>query len=67
VVGTIPTQVDYGDYREVAGVKMPFNWTVTWTGGQSIINLKEVQANVQIDPARFAKPAPAVVTKPVVK
>lgn len=67
VVGTIPTQVDYGDYRDVAGVKIPFHWTVTWTGGQSIIDLKEVQPNVQIDPARFAKPAPAVVTKPVAR
>jgi photosynthetic reaction center cytochrome c subunit len=63
VVGTIPTQVDYSDYRDVAGVKMPFRWTVTWTGGQSNIELKDVQPNVAIDAARFAKPAPAVVTK----
>ena len=26
-VGRIPTQTDYSDYREVAGVKMPFKWT----------------------------------------
>ena len=30
-VGRVPTQIDYGDYRDVAGVKMPFHWTVTWT------------------------------------
>ena len=30
-VGTVPTQIDYGDYREVAGVLMPFRWTMTWT------------------------------------
>ena len=23
-VGRVPTQVDYGDYRDVAGVKVPF-------------------------------------------
>lgn len=62
-VGTIPTQVDYSDYRDVAGVKVPFRWTVTWTGGQSNIELKDVQPNVAIEAARFAKPAPAVVTK----
>jgi outer membrane lipoprotein-sorting protein len=60
-VGMVPTQVDYSDYREVAGVKMPFHVIVTWTDGQSIIQLNEVQPNVAIDAAKFAQPAPAVV------
>jgi len=60
-VGMVPTQVDYSDYRDVAGVKMPFKIVVTWTDGQSIIELKDIQPNVPIDAARFAKPAPAVV------
>jgi photosynthetic reaction center cytochrome c subunit len=60
-VGMVPTQVDYSDYREVAGVKMPFHVVVTWTDGQSIIQLNEVQPNVAIDAAKFAQPAPAVV------
>jgi photosynthetic reaction center cytochrome c subunit len=59
VVGVNPTQVDYSDYRDVAGVKIPFKWTVTWTDGQSTIELTDVQANAPIDPARFAQPAPA--------
>ena len=67
VVGTIPIQIDYSDYRDVARVKMPFHWVVTWTGGQSTMQLNEVQANVPIDSARFAKPAPAVVTKAVAR
>jgi hypothetical protein len=58
-VGRVPTQVDYSDYREVAGVKIPFKWTVTWTNGQSTSTLTEVQANVSIDAARFGRPAPA--------
>jgi len=57
-VGTVPTQTDYSDYREVAGVKMPFHMLVTWTNGQNTIELKEVRPNVTIDPARFARPAP---------
>jgi outer membrane lipoprotein-sorting protein len=58
-VGRVPTQIDYGDYREVAGVKMPFRWTVTWTNGQSTTELSEVQPNVPVDAARFARPVPA--------
>ena len=58
-VGRVPTQVDYTDYREVAGVKMPFKWVVTWTNGQSTTTLSAVQPNVTIDAARFARPAPA--------
>jgi len=64
VVGPVPTQIDYSDYREVAGVKMPFQWRLTWTDGQSMYSLNEVQPNVAIDPAKFGKPAAA--TAPVV-
>jgi photosynthetic reaction center cytochrome c subunit len=57
-VGVIPTQVDYSDYRLVAGIKMPFHWVVTWTDGQSTIQLTTVQPNAHIDAAKFATPAP---------
>jgi outer membrane lipoprotein-sorting protein len=60
-IGMVPTQVDYSDYRDTAGVKMPFHWIVTWTDGQSIIQLSELQPNVAIDAVKFARPAPAVV------
>ena len=65
-IGMVPTQVDYADYRDVAGVKMPFNIVITWTDGQSKILFTEIQPNVAIDAAKFAKPAPAVV-KPLTK
>jgi outer membrane lipoprotein-sorting protein len=51
-----PTQIDYADYREVSGVKMPFRWTVTWLDGRSIITLSDVQANAAVDAARFRQP-----------
>jgi hypothetical protein len=57
-VGTVPTQTDYSDYRDVAGVRMPFKMVVTWTNGQNTIELKEVRPNAAIDAARFARPAP---------
>ena len=61
-VGTVPIQIDYSNYREVAGVQLPFRSVVTWTNGQTIVELTDVQANVTIEAARFGKPAPAVVT-----
>jgi hypothetical protein len=57
-VGVIPTRIDYSDYRNVAGVKVPFRRIVTWTDGRSTIELSEIQPNVGIDPAKFAEPAP---------
>jgi hypothetical protein len=67
IVGSVPVQMDYSDYREVAAVKIPFQWLVTWTGGQSTYTLNDVQSNVAIDQAKFAKPvAPAApVVAPV--
>jgi len=55
-VGLNPTQIDYADYREVGGVKMPFRWTVTWLDGRSIVELTDVQPNVPVDAAKFARP-----------
>jgi hypothetical protein len=62
-VGRVPFQVDYSDYREVAGVKLPFKWITTWTNGQSTIELTDVQPNVSIEASRFARPAPAAKAK----
>jgi hypothetical protein len=57
-VGRFVTQIDYADYREVVGVRIPFRWTVSWLNGRSIYELTDVQANVPIDAARFARPNP---------
>jgi hypothetical protein len=57
-VGTVPMQIDYSEYREVGGVRMPFNIVVTWTDGQNTIALTEIQPNLTVDAARFARPAP---------
>ena len=57
-VGRLPVQIDYSDYRDVNGLKMPFKWTMTWLDGRSNYEMSEIQANVAIDAARFARPAP---------
>jgi len=57
-VARLPVRIDYSDYRDVAGLKMPFKWTMTWLDGRSNFELSEVRPNVAIDAAIFARPAP---------
>jgi outer membrane lipoprotein-sorting protein len=57
-VGRMPTQIDYSDYREVSGVKIPFRWTVIWLDGRESFELTDVQANAAVDAAKFSKPSP---------
>ena len=64
LVGQVPTQADYSDYRLVSGVMLPFKWTITWVDGRSTTELSEVQPNVPIDPAKFTKPAASGSHKP---
>ena len=49
------------DYRDVDGVKLPHQWIVTWTNGQSTWRVSDIWPDVEIPAARFAKPAPAVL------
>jgi len=57
-VGLNPTQIDYADYREVAGVRIPYRVIATWLDGRSTTDFSEIQANVPVDAARFAHPIP---------
>jgi hypothetical protein len=58
-VGPVPTEINYDDYRDVAGMKMPFTWTVSQTYMQMTIKLSEIRPNIAVDAARFANPAQA--------
>jgi hypothetical protein len=55
-VGRNPTQIDYADYREADGVRIPFRWTLARLNGRFTIQIAMVKSNVPIDDARFAKP-----------
>ncbi len=57
-VGRVPTQIDFEDYREVSGIKVPFKWTSMWTNGRTVYQLKNVQINAAVPATRFAQPAP---------
>jgi photosynthetic reaction center cytochrome c subunit len=55
-LGRMPTQIDYEDYRESGGVKIPFRWTLARPNGRFTIQVSEVKQNVPVDDAKFAKP-----------
>ena len=55
-LGRLPTQIDYADYREAGGVKIPFRWNLARPGGRFTIQVSEVKQNVPVDDAKFARP-----------
>lgn len=55
-LGRIPTQIDYADYREANGVKVPFRWTLSRPGNQFTIQVEQLQQNVSVDDAKFFPP-----------
>jgi len=56
-IGRIPTQIDYSDYRDVEGVKFPFEYKFTWLDGRYTAKLNDLKTNVTVDSAAFSKPA----------
>jgi hypothetical protein len=56
-IGRVPTQIDFSDYRDVGGIKMPFHMTFAWLDGRDAIQLNEIQTNLAIDAANFERPA----------
>ena len=56
-LGWLPTEIDYADYRNVDGVKVPYRWTLARPSGRFTIQIADVKQNVPIDDAKFVKPA----------
>jgi len=65
MIGRVPIQVDYSDYRDIAGagVKLPFHVITTWTDGRSNVRLTSAETNVAIDAAKFNQPPPSTPPK----
>ncbi len=55
-LGQMPVRVDYSDYRDADGIRIPFHWTLSRPGGRFSIQIDRVQQNIAIDDARFARP-----------
>jgi hypothetical protein len=57
-LGRNPTQIDYADYRDADGVKVPFRWTLARPGNRFTIQVEQIQQNVPVDDSKFAPPPP---------
>jgi len=55
-VGRMPVQIDYADYREEDGVKIPFRWTLSRPNGRFTIQIAAMKDNASIEDAKFEKP-----------
>jgi photosynthetic reaction center cytochrome c subunit len=56
-LGWLPTQIDYADYRDTDGVKIPYRWTLARPSGRFTIQVTDIKQNVPVDDAKFVKPA----------
>jgi len=55
-LGPNPTRIDYGDYRLVDAVQVPYRWATARPAGQFTIQLNDVKQNVAVEDTKFAKP-----------
>jgi photosynthetic reaction center cytochrome c subunit len=59
MIGVIPQQIDFEDYRDVEGVKLPFTIkvsTIDVANAYSIRKLIEIKLNVPVDESKFKIP-----------
>ncbi|HYX30034.1 MAG TPA: c-type cytochrome [Pyrinomonadaceae bacterium] len=59
LIGTIPQQTDFEDYREVQGVRLPFTITMAFVDSGSLPIVRkfaEIKINVPVDASKFDKP-----------
>jgi len=57
-LGRNPVQIDFADYRDAAGVKVAYRWTIARPSGRFTIQADKVQENGPVDDAKFAMPPP---------
>ena len=55
-LGRMPTQIDYADYRDTDGVKVPYQWTLSRPNGRFTIKVTDMKQNVPVDDAKFVRP-----------
>ena len=62
-LGLNPLQIEFADYRDSGGVKIPFRWMQSRPGNRFTIQVESSQHNVAIDDSKFASP-PATSAPP---
>jgi photosynthetic reaction center cytochrome c subunit len=62
-LGRNPTEIDFSDYRDVAGTKQPFRWKVTQPEGGYSVQLSKIEVNVPIEDSIFTPPENLATSK----
>jgi photosynthetic reaction center cytochrome c subunit len=55
-IGLNPTEIDYADYREEGGAKIPFRWTIARSRTRFTVQIEQIQQGIRVDDERFAPP-----------
>lgn len=55
-VGRVSVQIDYADYRDVGGIKFPFQLQFSWLDGRYTAKFNSIRTNATIDAAIFGRP-----------
>jgi len=62
-LGRLPSQIDYSDYRDSGGVRIPFKWTIARPANRFTMQMETAETNVPIDDTKFVMPAAPPPTK----
>ena len=57
IFGPYPTQIDYSDFRDVNGRKVPYTWVIAQTRNRKFTYVMQNVQAAAVDDAQFAKPA----------
>jgi len=57
--GLYPTQIEYRDYRDVGGRKVPYQWVISQTRNREYTYGMQTVKAAPVEDAKFAKPSPS--------
>lgn len=55
-IGRMPTQMDFADYRDVGGIKLPHRIAFVWLDGRDSIQLDQIRIGAPVDASKFGTP-----------
>lgn len=62
-LGALPKEIDYSDFREAGGMKVPSTIRVVQLNGTATYQFSSIQANAPVADSQFAMPAPKAEEK----
>jgi hypothetical protein len=57
IFGPYPTQIDYSDFRDVNGRKVPYTWVIAQTRNREFTYVMQNVQATAVDDSVFVKPA----------